>query len=318
MTFNVFSAPLSAGVLLGLFELSSDEIRGVQSSTCSPTVTADEMGLASSTLQRAAPETVGFPSTVKPDEKSRHGEHGADSSSLSNHEQAFPTNLNKAPVEAEMPLDGIACLKGSCGTLDKLETGGKDESGSNEGFDEPALKMSSRHGGLSRSLADRTKSPEFTPFGGPIVREQPALVPVAAETVTPDEPFDADFMMRGSTRAARNDESIQKSRTSTVETPVARKACDTCVRRKTKCDGNVPCARCIKSNEKCNKSALKTRHRAPRGAAPPAVAERGHLLHPGSRDEEVSRIGAMGRLRARAPSCIERKIRRYVCGLTGS
>eukprot|EP00903_Cladosiphon_okamuranus_P009343 g8909.t1 len=121
------------------------------------------MGLANSSLQRAASEMIGFPSTIKTDEKSEHGDNGTDG--LSNNLKALPTTLNTA-VEGEMPLEGNDGFKGSGGKLDQFETDGKDESGSNGGSDESAPKMNSQHGGLSRSLADRIKSPEFTPFDG--------------------------------------------------------------------------------------------------------------------------------------------------------
>lgn len=281
MVIFCFLAPFSTEVLLGL-EPSRGEI-GRDQLTCSPSITADEMGLAGSTLQRAASEIIRFPSAAKTDGNNKNEEHGT--GIRSDHQRT----LLEAPVEGATPLEGSAGVKGSCGTLDQCETDGKDESGSN---DESTPKMSERHGGLSRSLADRIESPEFTPFGGSTVREQPALVPVPVETVTPTVPFDADFMMRGTTRAATHDESSENFRTSTLEAPFMRKACDNCTRRKKACDGNISCARCVKSNEKCNRSALKIkRHDAPRSVAPPAVTGRGNSQQSGSLNEEVSSTG---------------------------
>lgn len=265
------------------------------------------MGLASSSLQRAASEIIRFPSTAKSDEKSNNEDHGADL--LSDHQTTTPTTLLKAPVE------GIGGVKGSCGTLDQCETDGTG-SGSSEGSHESTPKMSERHGGLSRSLADRIESPEFTPFGGSTVREQPALVPVPVETVTPAVPFDADFMMRGTTRAAKNDESSEDSRASTFEAPFVRKACDICTRKKKGCDGNFPCGRCIKSYEKCSRSTLRKQDDAPSGVAPPAVTGRGNSHPPGTLNEEVSRTGlgkwAPHRRRSgtAVPLCPEREIPR--------
>lgn len=208
------------------------------------------------------------------DEKSGNDEHGA--GLFSDHQTTFPTTLNKATFEGEAPMEesvGLKGVGGSCGTLDRCENDGKDKSGSEDGSDKSTPKVNRRHGGLSRSLADRIESPEFTPFGGSPVREQPASIPVPVETVTPAVPFDADFMMRGTTQAGRNNESREKFRASTFETPFVRKACDHCLRKKKRCDGNTPCARCIKSHKKCIRSALRKQNGAPGSSVAPAVTD---------------------------------------------
>ena len=251
--------PLSTGVLLGPCVLSRDEPRCDLSGTWSPTVATDEMGLGGSTLQRAASEIIGFPSARTDENSSEHGEAGADRSS--EHHNTFPVALNKSPADGGMtPLKRSARLKDSRGTLARCDTDGKDRTASNDGSCESTTRQSSRRGALSRSLADRIESPEFTPFGGSTVSEQPAFVPIPVDTVTPPEPFDADFMMSGTTRAVRSDGSSGKSLGPTVEAPTARKACDNCVRRKTRCDRNIPCAHCINRNEKCHQSAPTPRH----------------------------------------------------------
>lgn len=237
------------------------------------------MGLSSSSLQRAASEIIRFPATTNPDENSESGEHGA--GLISDNRTTPSTTPDKAPIEGETPLEGSTGLKGSCGTLDQCETDGKDKSGSDDGSDGSTPKASRGHGGLSRSLADRIESPDFTPFGGSTaVNEKPALVPVPVETVTPGVPFGADFMMRETTQATGNDELSEGSRTSASETPAVRKARPICVRRK--------------SNEERDHSASRMRHGTPCGVAPPAVAGRGSSRHSGSRNQEVSRT-ALGK-----------------------
>lgn len=217
------------------------------------------MGLASSTIQRAASEIIRFPST-KTTEKSTNGEHGANPPS--DHQTASPTTLREAPVEGEAGWEGSAALK--------------DSYRSNNGPDKSTPNR--RHGGLSRSLADRIESPEFTPFGGATVREQPALVPVPFEPIMPAVPFDADFMVCGTTGVATKDESSDKPQACTDGTPFVRKSCDFCVRKKQSCNGNRECVR----------FSVRNRKDAPRGVDLPELTGRESSQHE-RRDEEVGK-----------------------------
>lgn len=123
------------------------------------------------------------------------------------------------------------------------------------------------HGGLARSLADRLDTlPEFTPFGGMPIRERRTLAPVAVRqvnfvTVASGARFDADFMVPGRSRVAgalvTRTDGVSNRRFDSVTPPMLRKACDICTRRKTKCDGNTPCAFCKKHQKTCHRSALK-------------------------------------------------------------
>lgn len=175
----------------------------------------------------------------------------------------------------EAPLGGVAELEdatdgSSSDSMDspgQCEAGGKGKRKLGDSSDGSPPAVSGRHDGLSRSRSERVDSPDCAPFGGRLVRERPALAPVSA---------------------AKFARSSERRLTAASLTNPPRKACDRCVRVKKKCDGNTPCALCIKSHRRCSRSA-PTKRRFSDDLSPPRASGGKSSGGRGSHDEEVSR-----------------------------
>jgi len=172
----------------------------------------------------------------------------------------------------EAPLGGVAELEdaidgSSSDSSDRCIAGGKGKRRRGSGTDGSTPAVGGRHRGLSRSLPERVDSPDCAPFGGSLVRERPALAPVPAAKCA----------------------GFSESRLASASTTLSlRKACDRCVHVKKKCDGNTPCALCMKSHRKCIRSGPKKRHFSG-DSSPPRTSGGRNSGGRGSRSEEVNR-----------------------------
>lgn len=180
----------------------------------------------------------------------------------------------RTAMSDETPSGGVAELddatdgssSGSMDSPEQCEAGGKGKRRRVGGCDGSPPAVGGRHEGLSRSLSERVDSPDCAPFGGFLVRERPALAPVPAAKLAGS----SESRLAAASRI----------------TPL-RKACDRCVRVKKKCDGNTPCALCIKNHRKCMRSAPRKRHFSD-DSSPRRASSGGRTVGRRSHGEEVS------------------------------
>lgn len=202
-----------------------------------------------------------------------------------------PTPTQTTTGVCEAPLNGIAELEDatdgpsldSTDSLGKCEAGGREKRRRDDGSNRSAPEAGKRQKLLARSLSKRKDAPNFAPFGGPLVRERPALVPDPVATPQTAATLNADFIVGD---ASENGGSSERH----LLASGLRRACDRCTHLKKKCDGKTPCALCIKCHRKCMRSVPRRRNFSD-DSSPPRTSRGRNSGGCGSHGEEVSSEG---------------------------